>query len=294
MYSSYEKAIIRTICYADIFDFPLTLDEIWKKMIKINPPAGGQKSKIANNVKKLKMLKKTKGYYSLENREDIVDLRIKKRKYLLYKYQIAEKTVKILKIIPTIKMIGITGTLAAENVDLNDDIDLLIISSTNFIWITRLIATFLVEMTGYRRHPGSSNCKDKICMNMYMDEKHMQLPVKDRDLYSAYEIIQLKPLFNKDFTYEKFLKENIWVKLYLPNFIDFRIPKSRIQTIPKENRYISVFLKIIEKTAEKFQLWYMRKRRTNEIISQGVIRFHPKDSSKWILEEYNNRLSKYL
>jgi len=51
-------------------------------------------------------------------------------------------------------------------------------------------------------------------------------------------------------------------------------------------------LNLVETSLKKFQLWYMRNRRTTEVIKNGVIRFHPEDARVWVMEKYKERLMK--
>ena len=50
---------------------------------------------------------------------------------------------------------------------------------------------------------------------------------------------------------------------------------------------------IIELLAKNFQLWYMRKHRTHEVISDSTLRFHPNDARVWIKRKFAIRLSRF-
>lgn len=54
------------------------------------------------------------------------------------------------------------------------------------------------------------------------------------------------------------------------------------------------FLAKLEALARWFQLKYMAKRRTTEVVESGRIRFHPKDCRWWILKKYKEKLRKVL
>lgn len=53
-------------------------------------------------------------------------------------------------------------------------------------------------------------------------------------------------------------------------------------------------LYLIEQLAKLFQLWYMKRRRTNEAISSHMLRFHPQDYRRIVLAKYYDKLGKYL
>jgi predicted nucleotidyltransferase len=296
------QAIIKTLVYADMFDYPLTQEEIWKRLIKLKIKNVTTSAGSRNGGKKLKMiLKKTKlmeeknKYYFLRGREKLSNIRIKREKWSEKKQKIAKEVASLLKLIPTIKLVGITGALAVNNAEENDDIDLFIITSSKLLWTTRFLATILAELTGKRRHPRDISVNNKICLNMFVDEGHLSIPAKEQDLFSAHEVAQMKPIWEKNGIYQKFLRANLWVKEYLPNATEEDIKILRYEDIKKKSLsiLISKYLSLLENIFRKIQIRYMQKRRTTEIIRDGIIRFHPQDARKWVLREYKKRLEKY-
>jgi len=130
--------------------------------------------------------------------------------------KIARKVARWLRLIPTIKMVAVTGALAMENSDKEDDVDLLIVTAKNRLWFSRgLVVTFLRFFGLYRR---PRKIKNMICPNMLLDEEHLVVHKKEQDLFSAHEVCQLKVLWEKDGIYQKFVKENQWAKRFLPNW----------------------------------------------------------------------------
>lgn len=211
-----KKAIIQTLAYADVFDYPLIEKEIWRYLIA--------EKKISSEIvqkelcQKYPQIVKTGEYFFLKNRHQIVKIRQVREKWSRGKLKIAQRVAGWLRLIPWIKMVGVTGALAMNNSDKDDDIDLLITTSKNRLWLTRLLATIIIELVASRRRPDDQKFRDKICLNMFLDEKHLAVPKKEQDLFTAHEVVQMKPIWEKDNTYQKFLKANIWVKKYLPNW----------------------------------------------------------------------------
>ena len=292
MTSTFEEAIIKTLVYADIFDYPLRKEEIRKWMIKVK----SQKSKVKNTIKKLKIIKRQNERFFLKGRENIVKLRKEREKYSQEKFRIARRVVFWLKFIPTVRFIGITGALAINNAKKEDDIDLFIITSKGLLWTTRLLTTLLIDILGIRRRPYDREVNNKICLNMFMDEDCLTISPKAQDLFSAHEVIQVKPLYNKDKTYEKFIIANWCVRKYLPNAISIKYQSVSRRTSIKHKQnsllhcYIVILLNSAEIVLKKLQLWYMRKRQTTEVIRDGIIRFHPQDARVWVLRKYKKRL----
>jgi len=209
-----QIAILQTLAYADVFHYPLTLEELQQFLI-------GQKTDIQNLKKTLKTLKKvsSKGdYFFLKNKGKNIKLREKRKKWSQAKWLLARKVAGWLRLIPWIKMVAVTGNLAMDNIEEDDDIDLLIITTKKRLWLTRLFTNFLVEIVANRRRPGDKEVKDKICLNMFLDENHLKIPVKEQNLFTAHEVCQLKPLWIKNQLYQKFIQENLWSQKFLPNW----------------------------------------------------------------------------
>jgi hypothetical protein len=173
-------------------------------------------------------------------------------------------------------MIGITGALAMGNASEESDIDLLLITKKGALWTTRLITLFLLALFGIKtRRYGNREEKDKLCLNVWLDEGSLIWGKKDRNIYTAHEICQIKPLFDKENTFERFLFANKWIEEYWPNALKTRKVKSK----PSSMNWLLAF---IEPLARTFQFWYMRSKVTREVVEKGKALFHPTDWGKVI------------
>lgn len=277
----YKEAIVKTLAYSAVFKHPLTLDQIWRFL-------------IWDNCKKLSFLKFSKDLDELVKKKkvfhiDSLYLLKNKRSWLVeYKRQkregqrklsIARKTAFLLSYIPTIEFIGLSGKLALSVAERREDIDLFIISKKNTLWISRILVLAFLSFVGIKRSPKTKDTKDRICANMFINSDMLRIPKSEQDLFCAHEVSQLVPLVSKNNTYDLFLKENAWVKEYLPNSI--KITKVATE---KESKIFGTYF--FEQIAYKFQLWYMSKNRTTEVVKKNYVRFHPQDARTWVLPQY--------
>ncbi|MBM3205742.1 hypothetical protein FJZ41_02780 [Candidatus Shapirobacteria bacterium] len=209
-----QSAILKTLAYADVFDSPLTLKELHLFLI-------GQKAELKDlkkAISELKQVEKSGLYLFIKGQRQLVYQRQKRAKVSLMKLKIARKVAWVLKTIPTVKMVALTGALAMNNTQKKDDIDFLVVTSKNRLWLTRPWIVFLIELLARRRHPGDKEFEDKICLNMFLAEDCLKIPPQEQSLYTAHEICQLKPLWQKDNLYQKLLKANSWSQKFLPNW----------------------------------------------------------------------------
>jgi len=293
-----KKAILQTLVYADIFDYPLTAREIYKFLITPKPLRFSVLKKKLKEIARRDELIKSKGeYFFLKEREETVRLRQKRKFWSQRKIKIAKKVSRWLRLIPWIKMVGISGALAMENADKNDDIDLLVVTAKKRLWLTRVLTVFLTELLGRRRRPKDKQVTNKICLNMFLAENCLTVPKNEQDLFSAHEVVQFKLLWERDNCYQKFLRANLWVKNYLANSLDIKLDIKKlkdedIKGEKKNNFLISQFLNFLELIAYKIQTAYMSSKRTREVVGPQRARFHPQDCRERILEKYQEKLRK--
>lgn len=211
-----QKAIFKTLAYADVFDYPLKAKEIWRFLIS------SEKFDIKEVQQQLSQpqsfFQQQGVYYFLSGRRQIINARKKREAWSRKKLKKAVKIARWLKLIPWIKMVGVTGALAMKNSDQEDDLDFLIITAHDRLWLTRLLSVVLIELVAARRRPGDQKVRDKICLNMFLDEVHLKIPQKEQDLFTAHEICQLRQLWDKNGIYQKFIVQNQWFKKYLANW----------------------------------------------------------------------------
>jgi len=294
--NSLQKAILKTLVYADIFDYPLNFQETCQFLITPRKTRPVLVNQVLGQLD-AGLIGQKQGFYFLKDREKIVNLRKRRQKWSQEKMKIAQRLVGRLKLIPWLRMIGLSGTLAMENSDANDDIDFLIIASSGRLWLTRFFLILLLELFGTRRKPGQLGAKNKICPNIFLDEETLEIPKNQRNLFTAHEICQIKVLWEKKGMFEKFLNENCWVENFLANAVPDWELSVRNQKPKAKNHFLFFWEKIgliPEKIAYGLQIWYMRKRKTREKVGFHQAFFHPRDLSEWVLEKYQKKCRELL
>lgn len=293
-----SKSILKTLAYSDIFDYPLKNDEIWRFLIhnkKISKKSIAET--LASQMLSGNTVALVKGFYCFSDKIDIIERRIRREKESEQKLQLAKKIISYLSLTPTVYFIGISGALSMKNSEKDDDIDLFVIAKKDTLWITRLLILFLLEILGRRRGRLDKNVKDKICLNFLIDETALSLPEEKQDLYSAHEIAQMIPVFQRNNAYGRFIQSNKWVEKFLPNALEHKTALNCTQN--NAEKWFRVFPRFVlrfsalEWLAKKLQLWYMRRHQTKEIVSDHFLAFHLLDYKNKILRAYEKRIKKY-
>ncbi len=280
-----EKAIRKTLIYADIFDYTLKINELHKWLI-------GKKL----NLRQLEKTLKYQRYYYLPKRERLVAKRLHREKQSAIYFKKAKILSQILKIIPWIKLVGISGGLAVNNAGKSDDIDLFIITGKNRLWISRLLALGFLSLIGQRRKVGEKGRKiaGKLCLNILLEEDRLEQ--KHKDIFVAHEVLQMKVLWQRGGIYSKFLEDNSWVFKFLPNWMSqYKVSCIKYRGNQKSHYTLYTILytlaDIFENLAKKFQLKIMQAPQGMERIEDGALYFHPEDCREKVLKEYKQKLA---
>jgi hypothetical protein len=289
--------IITTIAYADLFDYPLTGEEIHRYLIG-RPASFPAVLRGLSNLSGKKV--NLRAFYTLSGRRGILRTRIIRNSYTTEKFTRAVRAARWLRYIPSIELVGVTGALAMNNAGKNDDIDLFIITQPHTLWITRLLVVGMIELVAIRRKPDDTAIANSICLNMFLSSDALSLPKEERDVYLSHEVLQMVPLWDRNDAYCRFLLANSWVKEHLFHLWKYRMEilsncskKRHESAIGKVTSMVIQILSYIPNwIAGIIQLRHMAKRRTSEVIRDSILRFHPRDTRGFVYTELEKRLNR--
>jgi hypothetical protein len=265
---SKHDATIATLAYGDVFDYSLTRQELTRWFLYYPVRAVTTPKRTGFSIAKQKIPRQSG------------------------KWAIAQRASRWLSAVPTIQLVGVTGGLAMNNAGAGDDIDLFFIVADGTLWVSRMLATILMDIIGLRRHPKDTSVADKVCLNMFMTAGSTGLAAADRDCFTAHEVLQMVPLWEQKGAYKRFLRSNRWAGTYLPNAWK---EKQTIKVMEMCTSFplVIVLMRLLEWPSKQLQLWYMVRHRTREVITDTVLRFHPRDARIWIKRKLRARLAKY-
>ena len=271
------QQLANTLAYFAKYDYPLAPSELyfWQHRSRFS------KLKINSLFKNYKI--KIKNWKLRQQRE----------KYSAEKWVIAKQVGEKLKRFPTIVAVFVTGALAMNNCPKNDDIDLMLVTYPNTLWITRFFVN--LYLWRLRRFPGQTSAPDKICPNLWLDMGRLRVvprkgrgaTLSDRRLYLAHEILQAKPLWDRASIHAQFLHANSWVSHYLPIAYRESLRKLKIKNLLAKRKLRLVLIKNLKLKIKNFVLWplnliffaaqyaYMKPKMTSERIGLGFAFFHP-------------------
>ena len=293
-------AILATLAYFDVFEYPLTAVEAHKFLWQ-------QKATLGDVVAELEAMEtagtvsRQFGYYCLPGREALVETRW--QRYLLAekKYQRALMAASWLRLVPNIRIAAVCNNLAYSNARAESDVDLFIVTAPHRIWLTRLLVTLVVQLLGLRRY--GDKIADRCCLSFYLTADASDLKpfaLTPDDPYLCYWLATLAVIYARPGAAEEFWRANDWVKNFLPNFRP-RVMNGR-RTIPpvhRSSRLATAAGDWLNQIAKHLQLAKMAARERNRqrgvgvVVSDRVLKFHEEDRRAQYRQEWRKRLTNY-
>ncbi|HYF61657.1 MAG TPA: hypothetical protein VD886_02520 [Herpetosiphonaceae bacterium] len=205
-WSELERAIVMTVAYADVFDYPLTSGEIHRYLAGVAAAPAVVEAALRQGHLVAGTLAQSGPYVMLPGREAIVETRRRRAAVAERMWPAAVFYGRMIGRLPFVRMVAVTGALAVSNVDPGADIDYLVITEPGRLWLCRAIIIGLVRLAARRGHI--------LCPNYLLSERALALG--QRSLYGAHELMQMVPITGVP-CYNRMRRANPWADELLPN-----------------------------------------------------------------------------
>ncbi|MFQ3534549.1 MAG: hypothetical protein SNJ58_01600 [Aggregatilineales bacterium] len=290
-----EDAILRTLLYADIFDFPLTEAELHHFLIGYAVDRPTLRAALYGSARLARYVEHCDGFWLLRGRSKALIVRLSHEAASQALLPAARFYGKLLAHLPFVRMVALTGALAMHNArHQRDDIDYLIVTTAGRVWLTRLLAVVVVRLARLRGV--------QLCPNYVLAETALRQ--EQQDIYMAHELAQMIPLAGRAL-YAAMRSQNSWTDAFLPNAqqvlypLDESAPRGLGRAV---QRLIERFLS--GQLGDWLESWeYRRKRRKFAALHtpQGAaqldserVKGHFDDHGAWIRAAYASRLHAYV
>jgi hypothetical protein len=298
--SPLHQAIIKALLYADIFNHPLTANEIAE--FSSHPQTNIQQVEAAlPHLLAKGLIFACKNFYGLKAYPDIEKMVADR----LIGNQRAEKILplafrisKFIGSFPFVRGVLLSGSLSKNRLAADGDIDYFIIAQPNRLWLTRTLFVGFKKLFLFNSHK-------YFCVNYFIDTNHLQ--IEEQNLFSATELITLLPTYGQ-LLYPKFWQANNWVKQYYPNSAPR--PYTHLP-IGKGNWLKNGMEWVLNKTiASRIDKWCMQKTIKHWVKNYSAqieaddfkiafksttytSKHHPNQFQKKVLEKLNEKIANY-
>jgi hypothetical protein len=187
-----QAAIMKTVDYARLFQYPLHPDELYERLfdVKVDGPT------FEAALRSMRYRPDPDLVAVRRERERISDRAIRE----------VRPHLRTLASLPFVRMIAFSGSTAHRNMTSTEDVDLFLIIEDGKLWAMFLVAMVWAKVKGLRK---------LLCMNYLIS--NAALPLFERDPFTAQQAASLKPVYGKA-VYDQFIAANPFVERLFPNF----------------------------------------------------------------------------
>jgi hypothetical protein len=199
-----EQAVLRTVAYASLFDYPLTPAQVSDTLIG----ASGTEEIILQCYRSSALLRSAiecrDGYFFLRGAADAIARRRAREAASRDLLSSHRDVLRLICALPYTRLVALSGSAAHFNVDPGGDLDLFIVTRGSRVWSVTLAIVVLTKLLG---------CRRVVCANYVIADG--ALTVERADLFSANQILHLRPLAGEELLRE-FVAANPFVAEHYP------------------------------------------------------------------------------
>jgi len=286
------EAILKTFAFFDTFNYPLTSFEVWR-LCETRADFSEIQNVLLENFLSSRLEQKN-GFYFLRGRENIIESRRQFAILAEKKMRRARLALKLWRFVPGLKGVAVCNNFYYHP---GSDVDLLVITDKNSLWLTRILVTLITHFAGMRMD--RKKIADQVCLSFFISENGLDLSslmLPDGDPYFVYWFAFLDPLYD-DGIFKTLWDKNETIRKKLPNAIC--LYSSPFRSLSNKKHFVA--LNLFNKIARYFQKKRISKKNINPenetngvVISDSVLKFHEHDRRREYRQRYEENLKKYL
>lgn len=271
----YQQAVLKTLRYFSQFDYPLDFQQLWWRLpIKISST---QLKQILVQLQKKKKIICQNNWYCLVKQKQLIKIRQHRQIISKAKKQQAQDFLKFAQNFSLIKAVAITGSLAADNATEQDDLDFLVLTQKNCLWLVRAVVLLYSCLKKRRPQPGI-NINNAWDFNLWLAEDQLTMTTDRQSVYEAYEILQIDWLLDKAQIKTQLWQKNFWLKKFLPNYA---APKFSSPVLKQNNLILLTLLNYLFYLGQKY---YRQLRYGSQTVNLNQAFFHSTNNKNLILK----------
>ena len=284
-----ELAVLRSVIYASLFDYPLTLAQLHASLVGVRAEA----DTIAGWWRESELLQATiehrDGWYFPAGRDDLIRTRTRREALSRTLLERDRRILSLISRIPFVRMVALSGSLAHLNAEGSADLDLFVVTAPGRVWSVTLAALVLTKLLGCRKH---------VCINYVVSERAME--IRPADLFSANQIIHLRPVMGVE-VFTRFVKTNSFVRDFYPNFkLPADLPKPQAPSPKPLERALAIVAPLAERVARgiyqrhleaKAQQW---RSRDQVRLEPECLKLHTSSHRAQTIERYDSAMADVL
>lgn len=291
----HELAIARTVIYASLFDYPLTLEQLHASLIAA-AMTPDQILAVFDSSRALRSIVEQRDgfFFPAGGFELVAERRRRETRSGLFLSRHA-RALRLICALPFTRMVALSGSVAHLNLEDGGDLDLFIITRGRRVWTVTVAVILLTKLLRVRR---------TMCANFVMSDAH--LGIEQQDLFTANQVLHLKPLIGPE-VLEGFVAANPFVKRFYPN----RAPQAAtdwLMVLPAALRTVKAAAElvgalvspIIEAGCMRAYTYHLRRKSGSWQSPEQVrlqadyLKLHTRSHRHCILDRFEQRMAEAL
>jgi predicted nucleotidyltransferase len=293
------QALLAALCYFDLFSYPLTVEEL--RRYRFGGPIATPSAAEVEAALAALPVERSGGFFFLPGHGGHVAERQRRYRLAEPKFRLARRFVRVLSLLPSVRLAAVCNSLAMSNAHEESDIDLFVVVRPGSIWTTRFLAAGFLDILGMR--PDARTEADRICLSFLVTEEALdlsRLAIRPSDPYLHYWVATLVPLFDEGGVFETFIRANAWVGETLPGFVAPQSGHRRAVNMPI-SLPVGGLMRLFESLTRRIQLWLMPKAVRSQanlssdvLVSDQILKFHTRDARQRISDDFRRNLNTYV
>lgn len=201
-----ESAIARSVLYASLFDYPLTLAQLRQTLIESALTPSEIQSLYARSEALRNTIEYRHGFFFPRDRRDLIAERRRREARSKIFLDRHHRLLSVVAALPFVEMVALSGSIAHLNLEGSGDLDLFIVTKGRHVWSVTVAVVLIAKLLRRRQ---------TTCANFVLADSALAL--NQQDLFTASQIIHLKPFVGQE-TYRRFVAANPFVSRFYPNF----------------------------------------------------------------------------
>jgi hypothetical protein len=287
-----ELAIARTVVYAGLFDYPLTLEQLHHTLVESDQSPSEILAVYDGSEALQTIVEYRDGFFFTSGRANLVAERRRReargRRFL----QQHERMLRLLCAVPFTRLVALSGSIAHLNLEADGDLDLFVITRGRRVWTVTVALLVVAKLLRRRRI---------VCANFVLADSHLAL--EQDDLFTANQVLHLKPLIGEGLL-ATFVAANPFVKRFYPNA---GAPRPRLACVTGEGRTLRIVKRLlewvlwlpsplIERACRQLYAWHLRRRARSwqspdqVRLQSDYLKLHTQSHRHTVLERFERAM----
>lgn len=201
-----EAAVARSVLYAALFDYPLTLAQLRQTLEHVRLTPSEILALVRSSAPLATHIESRDGFFFPVGCPHLVDERRRREQRSRTFLSAHRPIVRLIAALPFVRMVALSGSVAHLNLEHGGDLDLFIVTRGRHVWSTAVIVILLARLLGRRR---------TLCANLIVADT--ALAFAPQDLFTASQIMGLRPVYGQN-QFHAVLEANPFVRRLFPNY----------------------------------------------------------------------------